>query len=194
MYINPSAREWKSDYLIDPAILDFHKTLPDYGQTPLVCLPQTFSEGLEVGPVLIKDESHRFGLPAYKILGASWACYKTVCQGLDLPATVRLEEVRKAAETSNLHIYTATDGNWGRSVARMAKMLGVIAHVYVPKVMLETTRQKIRLEGGTVVVVEGEYDQAVKEAEQEAIETNGLLVEDTSWPGYHEIPQVSRSS
>lgn len=70
-------------------------------------------------------------------------------------------------------------------------MLGVKAHVYVPQVMTESTKQKIQGEDAVVTVADGDYDLAVKEAERASIETGGLLVEDTAWPGYEEIPQVS---
>ena len=77
----------------------------------------------------------------------------------------------------------------------MAKILGANALVYVPKVMVEATKQKIRQEGAEVIVVDGDYDMAVKEAEEAAnAKPDGLLVEDTAWSGYEEIPQVSMVS
>lgn len=191
MYSNSSARAWKSQYKVDPAVLLFHQTLPNYGQSPLHELPQSFSEQLGVGSILMKDESHRFSLPAYKILGASWGCYRVVTKELGLPLTTPLEKVKEAAKLAAFQYYTATDGNWGRSVARMASILGADAHIYVPKVMIEGTRQKIAQEGATVIVVDGEYDQAVEEAERACLGTGGLLIEDTAWQGYEEIPQVS---
>ena len=77
----------------------------------------------------------------------------------------------------------------------MANVLGANALVYVPKVMVEATKQKIRQERAEVIVVDGDYDMAVKEAEKAATaKPDGLLIEDTSWPGYEEIPQVSMVS
>ncbi|KAL6714724.1 hypothetical protein ACLMJK_008149 [Lecanora helva] len=189
MYVNPSASTWRSQYTIDPAVLAFHKNLPQYNQTPLHCLPKSFSDELDVGPVFLKDESHRFGLPAYKIAGASWGCYRAVCKHLDLPPTTSIEKVTKIASAAGVCFYTATDGNWGRAVARMGSMLGAKSRIYVPKVMIESTREKIRLEGGTVIVVDGVYDLAVKMAEKDSIDSLGLLIEDTAWPGYEKIPQ-----
>ena len=190
MYSNPSARKWKSEYTTDPSILPFHQTLPNYGPTPLCPLPQ-IATNLEAHKVLIKDESRRFGLPAYKILGASWAVYRTVTRELGLPSTASLEEVKAAAGDKGFEYYTATDGNWGRAVARMASMLGAKAHVYVPKVMLETTKKKIAHEGAEVIVVDGDYDDAVKEAERISKERRGLFIADIAWEWYQEIPQVS---
>lgn len=77
----------------------------------------------------------------------------------------------------------------------MASILGAKARIYVPKVMVETTKQKIRQEGAEVMVVDGDYDMAVKEAERAAVaQPGGLLIEDTAWPGYEVIPQVSTLS
>lgn len=110
---------------------------------------------------------------------------------LNVSPSVSLEEVGGAAREKNLQFYTATDGNWGRAVARMGSMLGAEANVYVPNIMVESTREKIRQEGAKVVVVDGDYDRAVKMAERDSIENVGLLIEDTAWPGYEEIPKVS---
>ena len=190
MFHNPSARTWKSQYTIDPAILPFHKTLPEYAQTPLRRLPDSFAEQLGAGSIFVKDESSRNGLPAYKILGASWGCYRTVIKHLNLPQTTSLAEAKKAAEHANFQFYAATDGNHGRAVARMATLLGAQVHIFVPKIMTEDTKQKMAQEGAQIIVVDGEYDAAVKEAERASNEKGGLLIQDTAWPGYEEIPQV----
>lgn len=192
MYHNPSARSWKSKYAVKPSVLKFHGTLPDYDKTPLLRLPAKFCERLGVGTILLKDESHRFGLPSYKILGASWGCMRTVTQSLGIPATTSISAVKALLTVNKYTFCTATDGNWGRAVTRMAKILGANALIYVPKVMVEATKQKIRQEGAEVIVVDGDYDMAVKEAEKAAAtKPDGLLIEDTAWPGYEEIPQVS---
>ena len=110
---------------------------------------------------------------------------------LGLPSTASLEEVKAAAGDKGFEYYTATDGNWGRAVARMASVLGAKAHVYVPKVMLETTKKKIAHEGAEVIVIDGDYDDAVKEAERISKERRGLFIADMAWEWYQEIPQVS---
>ena len=195
MYHNPTAQFWKSEYAVNPSVLEFHETLPDYGKTPLLRLPAKVCERLGVGNILFKDESHRFGLPSYKILGASWGSICTITRSLGVSPTTALYEIRQLLAVNKYTFYTATDGNWGRAVARMAKILGTNAFIYVPKVMVEATRQKIGREGAEVIVVDGDYDMAVKEAEIAAnAQPKGLLIEDTAWRGYEEIPQVSLMS
>jgi len=61
--------------------VEFHKRLPGYRPTPLRCLPELASR-FGVGEVILKYESDRFGLPAFKILGASWAAYRAAVQRL----------------------------------------------------------------------------------------------------------------
>ena len=90
-----------------------------------------------------------------------------------------------------MELVTCTEGNWGRAVARMAKYLGVKAVIFVPDFMDEATAGKIRSEGATVVVVDGDYDFSIEKAKEEAEKAGGgMLVMDVSWEGYDEIPEV----
>ena len=193
MYFNPTARKWKSNYRVDSAILELHRKLPSYNKTPLRALPNKICSQLRVKNVLFKDESNRFGLPAFKILGASWASYCAVTKHLGVPGTSSLQEVKDAASTHpELGLHAATDGNFGRAVARMASLMGVDATIYVPEIMVEETKRLIASEGAAVNVVNGDYDAAVRAAESEASRhSDGLLIQDNAWPGYEEIPQVS---
>lgn len=167
---NPTARNWTMGGHAPP-VRDFHRTLPGYAPTPLVEIPALASE-LGVGRVLVKDESSRLGLPAFKILGASWACRQVL-------------DRRPGAS-----LVTATDGNHGRAVARMATHLGTSATVFVPAVMLPATASLIESEGAEVVWVDGDYDEAVQAAaEYAALTTDRALVQDTAWEGYEDVPQ-----
>ncbi|KAF2477930.1 tryptophan synthase beta subunit-like PLP-dependent enzyme [Lindgomyces ingoldianus] len=189
MHINPSAKSWKYDDLaVDPAVENFHRHLPDYNETPLVSLPEVANE-LGLGHVLMKDESHRFGLPAFKILGASWAIYKAVAARCEMPLTCGLRELGSSARGNKLELVTCTEGNWGRATARMAKYLQIPATVFVPELMDQATQENISSEGAKVVVVEGDYDASIQAARKETETGNGLLVMDISWEGYEEIPQ-----
>jgi len=190
MYIQPSASVWKFEGpSTNPDVEAFHRRLPDYGVTPLVNLLDVANE-LQVGYVFIKDESSRLGLPAFKILGASWAIHKAIAASCSLPLSTSLEELGVAARTQNIKLVTCTEGNWGRAVARMAKCLHISAIIFVPNSMDQVTQDKISNEGAQTVVVDGDYDVSIQAAREEATKSNGLLVMDVSWEGYEEIPQV----
>jgi hypothetical protein len=189
MFHNPSAASWKhSGPSANPAVEPFHRTLPGYAVTPLIPLPDLAKE-LGLGHILSKDESNRLGLPAFKILGASWAIYKAVAVKCSLPLTASLQELGEAAREANIELVTCTEGNWGRAVARMAKYLQIKAVIFVPDFMDEATQKKIKSEGAKVIVVDGDYDYSIAKARKEA-DKGGMLVMDVSWEGYDEIPEV----
>lgn len=168
-YCNPAARHW-SAAPGSAVARAFHESLPGYAPTPLVDLPSVAAE-LGVGRVLVKDESARLGLPAFKVLGASWACERVL------------------ARQPGARLVTATDGNHGRAVARMAAHFGTSATVFVPQVMLPATAERIAAEGAEVVWVDGDYDTSVRTAAAYAAADPGrALVQDTAWEGYEEIP------
>ena len=175
----------------DPAIADFHKQLPDYAETQLHPL-QALAKELGLASVFLKDESTRFGLPSFKIAGASWAVHRAICQRLGLPASTPLTELREtlAEKPGEVRLVTCTDGNWGRAVARMCKVLDVPATIYVPGFMNEYTQGLIHSEGANVKVVDnGAYDDAIVAVQKHAREDQGaLMVMDTSWQGYEEVP------
>jgi diaminopropionate ammonia-lyase len=168
-YCSPTARDWTCPTAPEEAQA-FHKSLPGYAPTPLVAVPELATE-LGVGRVLVKDESSRLGLPAFKVLGASWACRQVLRQ------------------RPGVRLVTATDGNHGRAVARMAAYFGVEATVFVPHVMLPETAARITEEGAKVVWVDGDYDGAVRRAAEFADEQpDRALVQDTAWDGYEQVP------
>ncbi|KAI1193749.1 pyridoxal-phosphate dependent enzyme family protein [Nemania serpens] len=175
----------------EAAVLAFHSTLPDYGQTPLRALPAAARE-LGLGHVLVKDESSRFGLPAFKILGASWAVYRAVGWHLGVPVAdgqIPIAELGARARRAGLEIVTATEGNCGRAVARMARLMGVHARVWVPAFMPEATRALIRAESADVVAVEGSYDDLIPILSEEADDRDTVLVLDVGFEGYTDIPK-----
>jgi len=164
----------------------FHRGLPAYAPTPLVSLPD-LAASLGVAELLVKDESSRLGLPAFKVLGASWAVARLVA-GLT-GATTDLPSLRRAAAGSGLRLVTATDGNHGRAVAHMAALLGLTATVFVPDVMTAAAAEAIAGEGADVVRTDADYDAAVVAAAGYAAEhPDRRLVQDTAWPGYEQVP------
>ncbi|ARX84491.1 MULTISPECIES: diaminopropionate ammonia-lyase [Streptomyces] len=170
-YARPAAREWTCAPA--PAeVRAFHITLPEYAPTPLTELPLLAAE-LGVGRVFVKDESARLGLPAFKALGASWAVHRVLAE--------------RASDTP-VELVTATDGNHGRAVARIARRLGLRAHVFVSQGVHPGAAAAIEGEGARVTRVAGDYDRAVREAAAAARAEGSVLVQDTAWDGYEEVP------
>jgi diaminopropionate ammonia-lyase len=171
------------------APLGFHRRLPGYAITPLVDAPG-LAGALGVGRVWVKDESWRLGLPAFKILGASWAVYRALeRRSGGIGEWDDVEELRgRLGPLLPMTLAAATDGNHGRAVARMAKVLGLGARIFVPADMAAARIEAIESEGAEVVVVRGTYDEAVARSAEEADE-HCLVISDTSWPGYEGVPR-----
>ena len=153
------------------AAVQVHRSLPGYAPTPLIDAPE-LAEEWGVGRVWMKFERERFGLPAFKFLGVSWAAQRLLG---DPPHDARLELV------------AATDGNHGRAVARVARTRGLGATILVPAGTARARIDAIESEGATVRVVDGSYDDAVRLGAELADERR-LVLSDTSWPGYEEVP------
>ncbi|MDQ3119980.1 MAG: diaminopropionate ammonia-lyase [Verrucomicrobiota bacterium] len=191
LFLHPNARV-ANPALTPPdrAPLAFHQGFDRYAPTPLVDAPE-LARLLRVKQVHLKVEAHRLGLPAFKILGASWAVYRAVRARLG----VELDEWRTLEELAGLlapfrpmTLAAATDGNHGRAVAHMAALLGFAARIYVPAGTAQARIDGIANEGARVEVIDGTYDDAVARSAQDASE-NCLVISDTSWPGYEEVPR-----
>ncbi len=191
IYVNPKARNWQCAANIDVRIRELHQRLPDFVQTPLISLDAVAKE-LGVRHVFVKDESNRAGLPAFKILGASWATYRAVARAVGASVDVPLEDLSAAARTGNVKLFAATDGNHGRAVARMAQLLGIQCDIFVPSYLNGTVRSSIAGEGARVVVIDGDYDYTVRQARIRSEVPDGLLIQDTAFEGYTEIAQVHK--
>ena len=178
------------DWPAAPAeVLAFHRRLPAYAPTLVIDAPE-LAASLAVGRVLVKAETQRMGLPSFKILGASWASYRAICEhiGDDPQPWANINEL--AASLAHLRPMTlaaATDGNHGRAVAFMARLLGFDAHILVPDGTSEARIAAIEGESATVTVVDGTYDDAIEQSAEMAGD-RCLVVSDTSWPGYETIP------
>ncbi|MCP4671007.1 MAG: diaminopropionate ammonia-lyase [Desulfobacula sp.] len=170
-------------------VLHFHKSLPGYSPTPLIRL-SVLAEHLGVGEIFIKDESKRFGLNAFKGLGASYAMARAILSELklDLKEFTFDEILLHSREISHLTFVTATDGNHGRAVAWGANKLGCNAVVFMPKGSSKARLQAIRLLGAKASILDCNYDEAVMFAAKEAKENDWILMQDTAWPGYDKIP------
>lgn len=172
----------------------FHASLPGYERSALRAAPGIASDfGLE--RLWVKDESSRMGLPAFKIMGASWATYRACRHRLEsltgepLGSWTSLEELAdRLSPLRPMTLTCATDGNHGRAVARMARLLGFDARVLVPHDMAAARIEAIQGEGAEVIVHPGSYDEAVAESSRAAGERT-LVISDTSWPGYEDVPR-----
>lgn len=170
----------------------FHRSIPGYAPTELISVP-SIARRIGVGEVLVKHEAERFGLPAFKIMGASWATFRLLAHRFETdhgeaPDASTFEAARTAfAEYSGLTLVTATDGNHGRAVARAATWFGLAADIYMPAGTAAARVEAIESEGATVTVVDGDYDHAVATAAATA-GPDRLIVSDTSWPGYTDVP------
>ncbi|ACA56506.1 diaminopropionate ammonia-lyase [Clostridium botulinum] len=170
---------------------DFHQSFPQFTQTPLVNL-DNLAKHLGVAGVYVKDESYRFGLNAFKVLGGSFSMGKYLAKklGKDISelsyAKLNSEDARK--KLGDITFITATDGNHGRGVAWTATQLNQKSIVYMPKGSSLTRLENIRREGAKASITEFNYDDAVRLAASEAKENGWVMVQDTAWEGYEEIP------
>ncbi len=169
----------------------YHKTMPGYAPTPLVGLDNLAAE-LGVAGVFVKDESHRFGLNAFKALGGSFGMARLLADKLGqamediTDKNLTSEEVKE--KISQTVFISATDGNHGRGVAWCAARLGCKSVIYLPKGSAPFRVAAIEKEGAQAHVTELNYDDTVRLATRTACENNWTLMQDTSMPGYEEIP------
>lgn len=171
---------------------NFHESFDQYTVTPLAKL-NNLADHIGLGEVHLKDESYRFGLNAFKVLGGSFAMGKYLASklGKDISELgykdLTSEEVRK--ELGDITFATATDGNHGRGVAWTAEKLKQKSVVYMPKGSSETRLKAIQAyEGAEASITEVNYDDAVRIATDYANANNGVVIQDTAWEGYEEIP------
>ncbi len=170
----------------------FHKSFPQYSVTPLANL-EGMAKRLGLGGLFVKDESYRFGLNAFKVLGGSFAMARYIAQqtGKDVSEMtydyLTSDELQR--DFGQATFFTATDGNHGRGVAWAAHKLGQKAVVHMPKGSTKTRFDNIAKEGAQVTIEELNYDDCVRLAAKEAEQTeHGVIVQDTAWDGYEDIP------
>lgn len=188
----------ENDRLLEPLSLEtakkvnsFHKSFPIYEETPLVKLKE-FAKYAGVKNVYVKDESYRFGLNAFKVLGGSYAIGKYLAECLhkdisELPFSVMTsEEIKK--ELGDITFISATDGNHGRGVAWTANQLKQKSVILMPKGSAIERLENIRKEGADASITDLNYDDAVRLADKMAKENGWVMVQDTAWEGYEDIP------
>ena len=161
-------RTWKAQP-VSSEVIEFHRSFSDYNPTELreLALPSDHQ-------VFMKVENSRFGLPAFKALGASWALSQAIKQR-DIAAPK--------------HVTTASDGNHGRAVAHFAKRFGYQATIFIPSGVTDAAIEGIRSEGAEAVVMDCSYDDAVDAARKASEAKNWLLLQDMAWEGYEASPK-----
>jgi len=170
---------------------EFHESFPEYDVTPLRKL-EKLAAHLGVAGVYVKDESYRFGLNAFKVLGGSFAMAKYLAQrlGKDISEldykTIISDEVRQ--ELGEITFATTTDGNHGRGVAWTANRLKQKSVIYMPKGSSITRLNNIKAEGAEAYITDMNYDDAVRLTDENAKKYGWVVVQDTAWEGYEEIP------
>lgn len=142
--------------------------------TPLVTRPD-LARALNLGHVWVKDETHRMGLPAFKLLGARFAVATLLARHHITPGAT---------------LVCASEGNHGRAVARAAREVGCQARIYLSHAVAAPRADAIASEGATIVRIGATYDEAVRHAAEDAAREGWTIISDTSWDGYEEVPRL----
>ncbi|MFW0766329.1 diaminopropionate ammonia-lyase [Trabulsiella odontotermitis] len=165
----------------------FHQKITGYQPTPLYALKE-LSALLGIKNILIKDESQRFGLNAFKMLGGSYAIARLLCEKYQLNINDFSFDTIKTTIKEKMTFATTTDGNHGRGVAWAAKQLGQNAVVYMPKGSAQERVEAILKLGAECIVTDMNYDDTVRYTMKVAQENGWEVVQDTAWEGYTKIP------
>ena len=171
----------------------FHKSFPQYSETPLANLKE-MAKFLGLEKVCIKDESYRFGLNAFKVLGGSYAIARHLADELGRDITtvdykyLTSDDLKK--DLGNVvTFFSATDGNHGRGVAWAANKLGQKCVIYMPKGSTQYRLNAIKAENAEATIEEYYYDDCVRKAAAESAKIpHSVVIQDTAWEGYEKIP------
>lgn len=169
----------------------FQHTYEKFERTPLRSL-DAFALLVGVQSIFVKDESYRFDLNAFKVLGGVYAIGQYVAQKLgksiDELSFERLKSLEIKERLGDLTFISTTDGNHGRGVAWAARELGLKARIYMPAGSAEERLQNIKNEGAYAEITTMNYDDTVRYTSQLAKENGWVIIQDTMWEGYEEIP------
>ena len=190
--VNPDWSGEEFAFLKSSDMIDFHKSIEGYDPTPLISL-ESLAKYLNVRNVYVKDESRRFGIKAFKALGASYAIFRTINKKWrnNYGSELKADEFFKADIKTKLGKFTfcaATDGNHGRAVAWTANKLKQKAIIYMPSNTAKSRIDSIYAENGEVVLVDGTFDDCVSRVAQDSKKNGWQVISDTAYPGYMEIP------
>ncbi len=170
----------------------FHRQIPGYALSPLKGLPN-LADQLGLGGIWVKDESVRFNLRSFKVLGGSYAIYQLIRERLGITdQELSFSDLASPAlheKLGDLTFAAATDGNHGRGIAWSASQMGFKSIIYVHKLTSKDRIEAIRQNNAEVVIVDGTYDDAVRQVYEDSQKHGWEVVSDTSWEGYEAIPK-----
>lgn len=173
------------------SVQKFQQTHHAYEKTPLHTL-QNLAAHLGVNEIKVKDESYRFGLNAFKVLGGIYAIGKYMAtqlgEEIENVTFVYLQSHEVREKLGALTFISATDGNHGKGVAWAARELGQKAVIYLPQGSAKTRLKAVQLEGAEAAITKMNYDDTVKMCAGLADENGWIMVQDTAWEGYDDIP------
>lgn len=192
---NPSHEIWHADNLFNVETArkarHFHRQLPSFRQTPLCSLSE-LAHMLGVEGIYVKDESQRLELNSFKAMGGSFAIFRYLQKRLGLGDEEMTYKFLISKEchdmTGTLTFASATDGNHGKGIAWASRMLGHKCNIYVHKETSQARIDAIKMFGANVTVVDGNYDDAVRQVAEDARDNGWIIISDTSWAGYTEVP------
>ena len=192
----PRSDNAKSMSLMDVGTIkevrEFHRSFPQYSVTPLAAL-NNLAEELGVGGIYIKDESSRFGLNSFKALGCTYALASYIAGAAGIPVreldygTLTSPDMKR--RTGEITFFATTDGNHGRALAWAASRFGYRSVIYMPKGCPLVRLENIRREGAEAYITDQNYDDTIRFTAALAEKTpGGVIVQDTAWEGYEDIP------
>lgn len=172
-------------------VMKFHRSFPMYSVTPLRDMKALAGE-LGLGRVYVKDESYRFGLNSFKVLGGSYAIGSYLSRKLErsiseMPYEVLISDQIRS-QLGEMVFITVTDGNHGRGVAWTANQLKQKSVVLMPKGSSLERLENIKAEGADAYITDMNYDDAIRKASNMGVERGWVIVQDTAWEGYEDIP------
>ncbi len=174
---------------IPQQVFNFHRTIPSYQASSLLHL-SGLAKQLSIADIAVKDESQRFGLKAFKGLGASYAMAQIIGDRLGISRKERLFEllIKRKKDYQDLEFATTTDGNHGKAVAWAAQAFGCQSHIFMPKGSSSHRVNAIKQFTPNVTVTNRNYDDTVATVTDLARQKNWTLIQDTAWQGYQQIP------
>ena len=169
----------------------FHASFSQYCPTPLIAL-HGLARKLGLKSVCVKDESQRFGLNAFTVLGGSYAVARCLAERLNQPVQgltkSQLHNTGASTAADKITFISTTDGNHGRGLAWTARELGYPCIIYMPKGSEPTRRDNILALGAQCTITDFNYDDTVRMSWNMAQENGYIMVQDTAWEGYEQIP------